>query len=268
MTAIIPPGAVSEALQLEMDSQEPWPEDAELYQPYGVEQILLPDQASCLSVQTYLRMSQLRFQVVQRTNAEHMSPSGKVPFVRVKKFVIAELDPIINFVEQKGVSLTDHLDSSQKADMRAYMSLVSNVLGNAESFVTWNDDSTLAEVTKPRYGSVYPWPLNSVLSWQKRRQVLKRLRALGWDGKSMDEVLNEVDNCCQALSERLDNQKFFFNNKPTELDALVFGHLFSILTTPLPDNRMSATVRNYKNLLELCQNVDVQYFKGPSGSQL
>lgn len=30
------------------------------------------------------------------------------------------------------VSLTEHLDASQKADMRAYMSLVNNVLGSAE----------------------------------------------------------------------------------------------------------------------------------------
>ena len=42
------------------------------------------------------------------------------------------------------------------------MSLVSNVLGNAELFLSWNDDVTLLEVTKPRYGSVYPWPLNVI----------------------------------------------------------------------------------------------------------
>ena len=32
----------------------------------------------------------------------------------------------------KNVTLTEDLDSTQKADMRAYMSLVNNVLGNAE----------------------------------------------------------------------------------------------------------------------------------------
>ena len=91
---------------------------------------------------------------------------GKVPFVRANNFVIAELDPIIGFINTKvnkllfkyqtllrtmiifrlfrnysyfnnplhfqGISLTEHLDAAQKADMRAYMSLVSNVLGNAE----------------------------------------------------------------------------------------------------------------------------------------
>ena len=32
----------------------------------------------------------------------------------------------------QGVGLTEHLDTAQKADMRAYMSLITNVLGNAE----------------------------------------------------------------------------------------------------------------------------------------
>ena len=51
-----------------------------------------------------------------------------------------------------------------------------------------------------------------------------------------------------------------FVYRPTELDALVYGHLFSILTTPLPDNRMAATIRNYKNLVELCKKIDKEYF--------
>ena len=50
------------------------------------------------------------------------------------------------------------------------------------------------------------------------------------------------------------------HSRPTELDALVFGHLFSILTTPLPDSRMAGIIRGYKNLVELCQTVDKAYF--------
>ncbi len=38
----------------------------------------------------------------------------------------------IPYLPLKNVTLTEDLDSTQKADMRAYMSLVNNVLGNAE----------------------------------------------------------------------------------------------------------------------------------------
>ena len=194
-------------------ASEPWPKDVQLFQPYEVEQILLADNANCLAVQAFLHMANLEFTIEMRANVEHMSPSGKLPFIRANNFVIAELDPIVSFINTKGISLTEHLDSAQKADMRAYMSLVSNVLGNAELYLSWNDQLTLTEVTKPRYGSVYPWPLNHVLTWKKSSQVRKNLAALGWSSKSLDEVYTEVENCCQALSERLDNQRYFFNNR-------------------------------------------------------
>ena len=60
-------------------------------------------------------------------------------------------------------------------------------------FLSWNDDVTLSEVTKPRYGSVYPWPLNVILSWKKRSQVKKKLAALGWGNKSLEEVRDLSD---------------------------------------------------------------------------
>jgi len=51
-----------------------------LFQPYEVEQILLPDNANCLSVQAFLKMCGLDFEVEARSNAEYMSPSGKQHF--------------------------------------------------------------------------------------------------------------------------------------------------------------------------------------------
>ncbi len=72
----VSPGILAEATQ-DLGASEPWPQDAELYQPYEVEQILLPDNAACLSVQAFLHMCGLDFTVVQRANAEQMSPSGK-----------------------------------------------------------------------------------------------------------------------------------------------------------------------------------------------
>lgn len=97
-----------------------------------MEQILLPDNANCLAVQAFLKMCNLNFEVVSRSNAEFMSPTGKVPFIRCGAFVIAELEGIVQFVNNKGISLTTNIEAEQKSDLRAYMSLVHNVLENAE----------------------------------------------------------------------------------------------------------------------------------------
>jgi len=252
---------VTQSLAVEMGAGEPWPQDVALYQTYEVEQILLPDNASTLAVQAFLHMAGLDFIVEMRGNAECMSPSGRLPFIKAGAFVVSEMDPIVAFVNTKGISLTSNLDNSQKADMRAYMSLVNNVMGNAELYLTWIDEVTLSEVTTPRFSAVHPWPLNIILAWQKRRQVLKKLGALGWSSKSLEDVYTEVETCCKALSERLDSSQYFFGSKPTELDAVVFGHLFTILTTPLPDNRLKGIVQQFSNLVALCDRVERQFFE-------
>lgn len=255
----MPSVLLTESIAVELGANEPWPEDAKLYQPYQDDQILLPCNANSLSVQAFLRMCGLDFEVEMRTNAEHMSPSGNIPFLKCGSFVVAEFDHIVSFVDTKGIHLSDRLDFNQRADMRAYMSLINNVLVNAELYISWCDGSTMEKVTKPRYGSVYPWPLNVFLTWRKQFQVTKRLSNLDWKNKTLDDVYAEVDDCCKALSERLETNNYFFN-KATELDALLFGHIYAILTTDLPDNRLASVIRSHQNLIELCQRIDREYF--------
>lgn len=60
-----------------LSGQEGWDPYTVIYQPYEVEQLLLPDSAHCLAVQGFLKMLQLPFSVQYRMNAEYMSPSGK-----------------------------------------------------------------------------------------------------------------------------------------------------------------------------------------------
>lgn len=55
---------------------------------------------------------------------------------------------------------------------------------------------------------------------------------------------------------------FFCFYRPTELDALVFGHLFTILTTQLTTDELSEKVKNYSNLTAFCRRIEQQYFEG------
>lgn len=102
----------------------------------------------------------------------------------------------------------------------------------------------------------------------------------------------QVDKCCRALTERLGDKEYFFGNKwvyllrlliyqccdwgnqwwavtscvrvccrPCELDALVFGHVFALVTTELPCGRLAATVKAYPELLALAARVENNYFK-------
>ncbi|ELW64130.1 Metaxin-2 [Tupaia chinensis] len=186
---------------------------------------------------------------------------GKVPFIHVGNQVVSELGPIVQFVKAKGHSLSDGLDEVQKAEMKAYMELVNNMLLTAELYLQWCDEATVGEITHARYGSPYPWPLNHILAYQKQWEVKRKMKAIGWGNKTLDQVLEDVDQCCQALSQRLGTQPYFFNKQPTELDALVFGHLYTILTTQLTNDELCKTVKTYTNLLSFCRRIEQHYFE-------
>ena len=80
-------------------------------------------------------MCNLKFEIKQRPNAEHMSPGGrttKLPVVCVGAFVIPELEQTISFFDEKGASLSKHLDADQNLDLRAYMALTEVIFPIAE----------------------------------------------------------------------------------------------------------------------------------------
>ncbi|XP_050358870.1 metaxin-2-like isoform X3 [Nymphalis io] len=229
----MPEVSLKDTIITSLNAQEPWPDNVKLFQPYEVEQILLPDNASCLAVQAFLKMCNLPFEVEMRWNAEFMSPSGRVPFIKCGAFVVSELEPIVQFAANKGVTLCSKLSTEERAEMRAYMSLITNVLVNAELYISWVDQETFNTVTRVRNSSVYPWPLGWLQTRSKRSSVIKRLKALHWNEKTLDQVLADVEQCCNSLSQRLGDRDYFFGT-PSPLDALIYGHMKALLSATGP----------------------------------
>jgi metaxin len=243
-----------------MAGQTGWPDNVRLFQPYEVGQILMYDFASCLGVKTFLNMAGLKFQTELRSNAEFMSPSGKLPLLQLGPLIVSEFEPIVAAAAAKGYSLSADLTQEQRAEMKAYVSLVQQVFVNAQLYIMWCDKETRNKVTKPRYGSPFKWPLSLYMPFRKYYRILSYLDCHGWARKSEDEVFDEVQTCCKSLSEKLGSQPFFFGSRPTELDALVFGHLYTALTTQLLTDRFADTVRSCSNLVDFCRRIHDNYF--------
>ncbi|CAD6188532.1 unnamed protein product [Caenorhabditis auriculariae] len=245
---------------LSLNAEQEW-EDVSIFTPFLNDQALLYDYADCLAVQTFLRMAQLPFNVRQRPNAEFISPNGIVPVLKISKTLISGFGPIVDFVYKKGVSLTSHLSETQLADMKAHMSLVDHLLRHVELYVVWKHDETYGEVTCARYGSVYHWPLRTVLPFLKRRAVLSELRDADWDSKTLDDVSEAADKAFRSLSSLLSTKKYVMGDMPTEADALLFGHLYTIITMRLPLTNLTNVLKRYPNLFDFTKRIEAEYFK-------
>lgn len=233
--------------------------DVVLYTPFS-EQAIMDQHADCIAVRAFLRMAGLPFRVEQRPNTEFMSPTGQVPLMQMQKELIAEYMPIVEFVGKKGVKMTNTLTEVEKADLYAHIAMIEEILRNAEIFLCWHVDNVYKGVTRTRYGSVYFWPLNVLLPMLKRRQINAYLKAIGWLNYSLNDVFNECDKCFRALSLKLSDHRYFIGDQPTELDALAFGHLYTILTMEMPINEMMQRLAQYENLINFCQNIDRECF--------
>lgn len=245
---------------------ETWPADATLYQPYEAEQILLPENASCLAVKAYLKMCNLSCEVRSCANAEFMSPGGrmtKLPVLQAGAFVFAEFEPIVNFVEHKSEAIGQRLDEDDRDEMRTYVSLTENIFTMAELYISFVVDRVYDDITAPRNGCVFPWPLNKMQNFSKRRQALKLLKVYEWDNMAIEDVIEKVKKCCETLQAKLQDTEgpYFYGEEPCELDAIVFGHLFSVLTINLPNMALAQTVQQFKPLVQFCRFIDDQYFQ-------
>ncbi len=114
--------------------------------------------------------------------------------IKCGAFVVSELDGIVQLAQAKGTSVTQYLNAAERADLRAYMSLVHNVLGNALLYFTWLDDDVYNKYTKQRVGSPYNFPLKYLLPWTLRRKVKSQLNALKWGYRTTEEVYREGNN--------------------------------------------------------------------------
>lgn len=238
---------------------ETWSKNVVIYQPLQFDQILLPDNANCLAIETLLRMCNIKHDICYKLNAEEMSPTGKVPFVKFGNLLVTDLKSVVEFLSNKDISLTNELEPIQKVDMEAYISLINLIFQNAEDYFIWSVDEN-RRVSKERYGSKHPFPLNLIKVKQKHSKVNKQLSAFGWSNKTYEEVLNEVELCCKSISAHISSKQYFFGNFPTELDALLFGHIFSILTTTLPNNQLTEIVLSYPKLYEHCKYIEETYY--------
>lgn len=120
-----------------------------------------------------------------------------------------------------------------------------------------NSTNYWMEPIRFRYGSVYPWPLSWMVPRRRRKLEMRRLAALGWEGK---DALTEVENCLRALSARLKENRYFVADTPTQLDAMVFAHTLSILMFPQSSKWMAPVLQDFPVLVAHCRRVDKEFF--------
>ena len=93
------------------------------------------------------------------------------------------------------------------------------------------------------YGDSLPFPLNWFIPWSQQREMRRQLA--GTDGAA---AFAGAGDALGALADRLraSGGRFFFGDKPSSLDALLFGHAAFYLLSPIAAPVLRSKVRRPK----------------------
>lgn len=175
--------------------------------------------------------------------------------------VVAGLTDIVDSMENDSSLPNPHrtMTKFMKSEARAYMTLVERDIEPARLYECWIDDANYDDFVAALRKS----PDNNAAFPMNRLQMyLTRRRYIGLFGKeSRQKIYERTEKALSALSTRLgEGKRYFYGDKPTALDAVVFGQLAASLYAPLPCAKFRSLIASQPNLVKFCEGIQSEYF--------
>lgn len=169
--------------------------------------------------------------------------------------------------EEKIVDLNSNGLSVSSADVLATRAMVSTWLADALLYELWvvTDGSIAHDI----YFSDLPWPIGKVLHWKKTRDVKQLMGITKLNAaEKEEEIYQKATAAYEALSSRLGDQLFLFDNSPTDVDALFLGHALFVLSALPETSVLRGTLQRHDNLVNFVEHHKVQLLEASSTSGL
>ncbi|MCD6047045.1 MAG: glutathione S-transferase [Gammaproteobacteria bacterium] len=212
----------------------------------------------CVKLETYLRIANIPHETVILSDPRK-APKGKLPFIEDKGKKIADSSLIIEYIKQTyGDKVDAHLTNEQKSVALAFQRMVEEHLYWVLVYNRWIDADGWA-LTKETYFSFMPKLIRKFVPDLIRKGMIKTINNQGLGRHSKEEVYQMGCDDVKAIAEFLGNKNYFFNDKVSSLDAIVYAFIASILYAPI-DSPMKRYIKNSPNLLAFCENIKSQYY--------
>ncbi|XP_023735212.1 mitochondrial outer membrane import complex protein METAXIN [Lactuca sativa] len=189
---------------------------------------------SCLPVYIYLKFANVPFDLCYNLT---YPDSDQIPYVDSDTYVAYnnEKGGVIESLKEDNIV---NLDSEVQSlpEWVSIVAMINSWLSDAILYELWvGSDGTSANKI---YYSDLPWPIGKLL-YLKQVYNVKQLLGISKDTaeRREEEIYRRATIAYQALSTKLGEESFFFDNRPTSLDAIFLGHALITLYA-LPETSM------------------------------
>ena len=172
---------------------------------------------------------------------------------------IADSHFIRAHIERKyGVDLDEGLDAAERAQAWAVERMLENHLNWASAYARWMIPANF-EAGPAHFFDHVPEAVRAQVREDVRRHVANRLFEVGIARHSPDEIVELGDRSLLALSALFADKPYLMGERPSGVDATMFGMLAGILTLFF-DSALRRRAESYPNLVAYTARLMRQYY--------
>ncbi|KAJ3678395.1 hypothetical protein LUZ60_002198 [Juncus effusus] len=218
---------------------------------------------SCLPVYLYLKLANADFSLEFDTS---FPDSDHIPYVEQGDNALLNNEKggaIESLQESNLVSLNSNHPNLPLQDLIATKAMVSSWLYEATLYELWIGIG--GEIADQIYFTDLPWPLGKILHWKKVWDVKKLLGLTKVNAEEREEeIYKKASEAYEALSLRLGDQVFFFDNRPTDVDALFLGHALFVLNALPEGSVLRSNLLKHDNLVKYTEHLKAELLTATS----
>lgn len=221
----------------------------------------------CLPAYIYLKLANISF----NTHYSLINPDSdalpSIEFGDVAGFH-NETGGILGFLSKEEiVDLDAGIPIHSLPDWLALKALICSYLNDATLYELWVNHNH--KVANEIYFSDLPWPIGKILYWKQKRTVMLWLGVNSSNGQEREvELYRNAAAAYEALSTKLEDQAFLFENKPTSLDAIFLGHILFVLHTFNDSSTLRQELMKHDNLVKYAENLKTKFLEASGSSPL
>jgi len=210
-----------------------------------------------LKLATWLRMAGLPFDFVL-ANDPSKGPKGKSPWIEYDGMRMGDSSLIIEHLEKRfAIGLDDHLDANQRALALCVQRMLEEHYHQCfehQLFFGRGGEQRLRE-----FADSMPLPLRWLVPTVLKRAFSRQLYERGMGRHSEEVIIAQGKADLDALAALLGERPYFLGNRPSSIDACVFGFL-GVSLYVAGDNPLYRHGASREPLMRYCERMRARYF--------
>ncbi|AXI48624.1 hypothetical protein C1J03_23060 [Sulfitobacter sp. SK012] len=199
----------------------------------------------CLKAEWLLNLSSQQWQREDLKDPRKM-PHAKLPAIKVDDRIIPDSDNIRVYLEEHGAQFDKGMSDMDKATARAFIRMAEEHMYFHLVMDRWGNDAVWPMV-RDTYFDMIPKIVRGVITNRIRKAALQGLHGQGTGRLSEEERMARIEPDFAAISARLWQGAYLFEDAPTAADASVGAVLASIRAAPA-DTALSRRVSQDQQL--------------------